>query len=491
MLKRLITGSLTLAILAGSGTAGARVALGGQSSPADQCPIGWLPVGSHDGSADVGFDGNVAVFVGGSLRVREHAAEAEGLVVVGRDFDVRTDNDTYNVGIVGVGSGVAPEPGAPMLVVGGDASSGGAVIDVGAGRGGATIIGGGAVAGTRIETNGAPLSEHNPNALTPYAGIHDQVRDMSAEWASLPATGRTEVTGVELTLTGSGTGDLQVFTVDAADLGKLTRQLRFVNVPKNAERIINVVSRDADIDFNTLLHPDGTIVDPFSSPAFVEAATHTLWNLPAGGNIRIGGSAQLPGTFLIPDPTSSTTITAPGTNGRFYTLGDLTHAGTGGELHSYPYLPHPTLTCTPQTPTPTPTPTATPTPTQTPTPTATPTPTPTPAPTNTSTSSAPGSFTPQSPTPNSTPPTRSTQTGNLAFTGTAITPAAIAALLLLGIGTLIRNHRRRTQAAQQRNSETANNSTAAPLQPSGAIRHLQPIGQPRSATGTGCLCQPD
>ncbi|KJL40791.1 hypothetical protein [Microbacterium trichothecenolyticum] len=62
------------------------------------------------------------------------APGVEGLVIVQGDADfTKSPGGTFNVGWVGVGSGVVPTPGEVMLAVGGDLSVGaGTVLDVGA-----------------------------------------------------------------------------------------------------------------------------------------------------------------------------------------------------------------------------------------------------------------------------------------------------------------------------------------------------------------------
>ncbi|WP_265693950.1 choice-of-anchor A family protein, partial [Streptomyces griseolus] len=66
-----------------------------------------------------------------------------------------------------------------------------------------------------------------------------------------------------------------------------------------------------------------------------------MWNFPDATEIRLRGAAQFQGSVLVGDPSSMTTLSMSGTNGRFYTAGSLTHtseAQSGGqELHAYPF----------------------------------------------------------------------------------------------------------------------------------------------------------
>jgi hypothetical protein len=62
--------------------------------------------------------------------------------------------------------------------------------------------------------------------------------------------------------------------------------------------------------------------------------------------VDVGGSAQLPGTLLVPTSPSTTTLAGAGTNGRILVAGDLVHTGAG-LLHSYPLQTDPDLRCGP------------------------------------------------------------------------------------------------------------------------------------------------
>lgn len=108
---------------------------------------------------------------------------------------------------------------------------------------------------------------------------------------------------------------------------------------------MNVTGSAVSLDFNALLTEAGSVMDPFSDPTFVQIATHTLWNFPDATSVSIGGLAQFPGSILVPEAASHTEVSAPGTNGRMYVAGDLTHTGDGSEMHNYPFLPDDDFTC--------------------------------------------------------------------------------------------------------------------------------------------------
>ncbi|MFE5832374.1 choice-of-anchor A family protein [Streptomyces sp. NPDC056488] len=356
-------------------------------------------------------DNNINIFVGGDFLVREAAAEAEGKVVVLGGFDMNKRvgaSAVYNVGIVGGGSRVPPDNGTDFLTVGED-------VTVAAGQRllteEGTVTGvtryGGTLSGTVI-----PDPVQDDDAAAPYVSLRDQLTDASQCYAYVggahrATTGTAVNSGSETLFTGDGASDLQVFDVDfdleSASGGQ--QNIRFEGVPAGATVLVNVYGADRTVDTYINQLPNGL-------------RERVLWNFPDATAVKFEGTAQFAGSVLIGNQASTATVTMPGTNGRFFTTGNLTHAsettgGGGQEMHAYPFngdLPSctdPTPTPTPTDPTPTPTdPTPTPTdPTPTPTdPTPTPTdPTPTPTdPTPTPTDPTP---TPTDPTPTPTDPT--------------------------------------------------------------------------------------
>ncbi|MFE8937011.1 choice-of-anchor A family protein [Streptomyces sp. NPDC007872] len=356
-------------------------------------------------------DNNINIFVGGDFLVREAAAEAEGKVVVLGGFDMNKRvgaSAVYNVGIVGAGSRVPPVNGTDFLTVGED-------VTVAAGQRLLTEEGtvsgvtryGGALSGTVI-----PDPVQDDDAAVPYLSLRDQLTDASQCYAYVggahrATTGTAVNSGSETLFTGDGASTLQVFDVDF-DMESTSggqQNIRFEGVPAGATVLVNVYGADRTVDTYINQLPNGL-------------RERVLWNFPDATTVTFEGTAQFAGSVLIGNQASTATVTMPGTNGRFFTTGNLTHAsettgGGGQEMHAYPFngdLPScagPTPMPTPTEPTPTPTdPTPTPTdPTPTPTdPTPTPTePTPTPTdPTPTPTEPTP---TPTDPTPTPTDPT--------------------------------------------------------------------------------------
>ncbi|MFI1869454.1 SpaA isopeptide-forming pilin-related protein [Streptomyces jumonjinensis] len=304
----------------------------GPCIPGD-CPNPYPPI--NNGPIQ-GRDLNINVFAGGDFLVRERAAEAEGKIVVLGNFDQNKSvggSVVYNVGIVGVGSRVPPPDGSDFLTTGGN-------VTVAAGQrllaDGGVIRYGGTLTGT---VTGTPVAD--PNAAAPYLALRDQLTTASQCYArdaqgTRPATGTAVNTGGETVFTGDGTSALQVFNADfnmtTATGGQ--QGLRFANIPAGATILVNVLGANRVI--NTF---SGS---PFDTDPLNQLRERLLWNFPDATAVGLRGTGQFQGSVLIGNQASMTTVTLPGTNGRFFSTGSITHtsvvgAGGGQEFHSYPF----------------------------------------------------------------------------------------------------------------------------------------------------------
>lgn len=423
------------------------------------CPTVHPPVGN---GPFAGRDNGINVFVGGSMRVTGSAAEAEGRVVVGEDFTLRktSGSSIYNVGVAGVGSRVPPPDGADYLTVGKDLTvAAGQRLDAVGDSAGGVVRHAGAVTGTVIGK-----LVHDPAAMEPYAGLRGRLNAASKCYARAATTGTAKNQGYQTLFTGDGKSKLQVFTIDAdiAGPGGGTQGIAFTGIPEGATVLVNLTGRVRTI--NTY---SGTLDD---NDPLNKLRPRLLWNFPDASTAALTGSGMFQGSVLVGNPAGTTTVTLPGTNGRFFTAGDLVHGssagqGSGQEFHAYPFVgdlpschgkPEPTTTTTaPTTSTTSPTPTTTTTPatasstTTTPTtsnPATTTTTTPatstivtsgtttTPATTTTATSTTATSTT--SPAPGPAPATPG-GTGGLPDTGTDVGPVLGLGVLLVTGGTAL------------------------------------------------------
>ncbi|QQQ78794.1 choice-of-anchor A family protein [Saccharothrix sp. 6-C] len=395
-----------------------------------RCPAEFPPV--HNG-AFAGRDEAVNIFVGGDFLVRQSAAEAEGRVVVGGDFDLAKApgaSSIYNVGIVGVGSRVPPPDGTDFLVTGG-------AVTVAPGQ---TLVAEGGVVRHAGPLTGVVSGavDPDPAAFTPYEGLSAQLTTASRCYAAAAVTGTAVNQGHRTLFTGDGTSGLQVFTVDFDLAGPAGGQqgLVFEGVPDGATVLVNLVG-----DARRIVTYTGELTDEGPLNRLRE---RLLWNFPDATTAGIGGTAQFQGSVLVGNPASTTTVTVPGLAGRFFTTGSLTHGGAGGgtgnEFHAYPFtgdLPACGL------PTTSPTTTAT-SPTTTTASTTTVETTTTTGPTTDTTTA------PTTTTPTTTTPTAAARPGDdhdsLAGTGVDVVRPALVGGLLLVVGatalTLVARRRR-------------------------------------------------
>lgn len=329
-----------------------------------ECPDGSLP---GPGNANpIWTDNNVAIYAGQDFRAEAGAAEAEGLLVVQGDADFsKAAGGTFNVGWVGVGSGVAPTPGEIMLAVGGDLSVGaGTVLDVGANARDASneLLGGnvdvGGITAPDYETdgsryrlnNGALRQELGAEATSPWATWGGELSAASVGFAALPPTGTTAGAFTRLDFVGDGASTQQVFTV-ASDVLAANPEIHFDGIPDGASVVINVTG-SGPVTWAPNYFGDGADrVDDPASADFGTVAQRTLWNFVSASSLHVAGSSQVLGTILLPaaDPAAdqpALRVTAS-TNGRLYTNGTIVMDGVGNEHHNYPWIDSP-FDCIPE-----------------------------------------------------------------------------------------------------------------------------------------------
>ncbi|MFI1825150.1 SpaA isopeptide-forming pilin-related protein [Streptomyces sp. NPDC020412] len=304
----------------------------GPCLPGD-CPDPYPPINN---GPIAGRDNNINIFAGGNFLVRERAAEAEGKVVVLGNFDQNKSaggSAVYNIGVVGVGSRVPPDDGTDFLTTGGN-------VTIAAGQ--RLLADGGNVrhAGTATGTIEGTVIQ-DPNAAAPYTALRDELTSASqcyarTETGTRPATGTAVNGGGQTTFTGDGTSALQVFNVDF-DMQTATggqQGLVFNNIPANATVLVNVLGANRTI--NTY---SGGIAD---TDPLNQLRERLLWNFPDATTVGLRGTGQFQGSVLIGNQASNTTVTLPGTNGRFFSTGNITHTsvvggGGGQEFHAYPF----------------------------------------------------------------------------------------------------------------------------------------------------------
>ncbi|WP_018350251.1 choice-of-anchor A family protein [Longispora albida] len=409
----------------------------GPCVPGD-CPSPYPPIGI--GTDFKGRDNGINVFVGGDFQVRGRAAETEGRIVVLGSFDQNKDTSAggsaaYNIGIVGAGSLVPPSDGQDFLVTGGN-------VTVAAGQ---RLIGERGVvrhAGTASGTILAEKVVQETGAADKYRKIRTSLAGASQCYANkekAPATGTAKNEGSQTTFKGDGTSKLQVFYVDFDLAGPSGGQqgIVFTDIPAGATVLVNVVKTPAW----TVNSYSGTITD---DDPWNKIRSKLLWNVPDATTVNVAGTGQFQGSLLAGNTGSTTTLTAPGFNGRMFATGNLVHmsnpAGGGGqEIHAYAFdgdLP----SCAAPTPSASPTTVA---PTTSPTTAA-----PTAGPTTVAPTVAPTTVKPTAPGPVVPTKPYATASGeDIPETGTSsLVPVIGTGLMLLGAGiasVLVTQQRRR------------------------------------------------
>ncbi|WP_159398249.1 choice-of-anchor A family protein [Streptomyces aureocirculatus] len=282
-----------------------------------------------------GRDENINIFVGETMRVREAAAEAEGKVVVLGDFDMNKRagvSQVYNVGVAGVGSRVPPPNGSDFLTAGGDLTvAPGQRLLAEEGSVNGVVRYGGALSGRVI-----PAPVQDPDAGDRYASLPGRLTAASHCYAydgdePREVTGSAVNNGYETVFTGDGTSDLQVFNVDFDLVSRSggDQGITFRNIPAGATVLVNLMGSERTIRTYSGALPDGL-------------RERLLWNVPDASSMNFAGSGQFQGSVLVGSPGSATTVTLPGMNGRFFTVGSMTHTsrtdgGGGQEIHAYPF----------------------------------------------------------------------------------------------------------------------------------------------------------
>ncbi|MFE0494513.1 choice-of-anchor A family protein [Streptomyces albidoflavus] len=437
--RAVLTVALAVALAGGLAPAAGAAPLPDGLGPClgSDCPATWddpsnKPVTNHDS--------NINVFVGGNYLVREAAAEAEGKIVTLGNFDMNKRpgaSQIYNVGVAGGGSRVPPPDGSDYLTVGANltvAPGERLLAEEGASSG--VVRYGGSLDGTVL-----PTAVNSPDAAAPYADIRGDLTDASRCYAyeggeRRAATGQVVRSGTSTTFQGDGAARLQIFSVDAdlVSVGGGRTDIAFTGIPEGATVLVNVYGDTRTLDSSVVTLP---------SP---EQRQRLLWNFPDATAVTLTGTAQLEGSVLAGSPAGVTTLALPGVNGRFYSVGSLTHTSMGEsggqEIHAYPFDGDlPDCDTAPVTPSPTITPPPSPSASPTPSPSGSDSPSPTPSPSESTPAPSPSDTGPAEPTPSPSTGPHLPDTG--ARDGEWVLAGIAAALLAAGTTLVVTARRAR------------------------------------------------
>lgn len=169
-----------------------------------------------------------------------------------------------------------------------------------------------------------PKYVHDPDAAVPYATLPPQLAAASHCYAYVEgkpraATGTAVNVNHETIFTGDDTSAIQVFNVDFDLEGPRSgaQDIRFTRIPSGATVLVNMIGNRREINTYQGLLP----------PALRD---RLLWNFPDAELVRLTGSGQFSGSVLVGQASSMVTVTLPSMNGRFFTVGSMTHTSAGG-----------------------------------------------------------------------------------------------------------------------------------------------------------------
>jgi choice-of-anchor A domain-containing protein len=298
-----------------------------------QCPGTW-PMPNNGDFA--GRDAAINIFSGQDFRVSGRAAEAEGKIVVLRDFvQDKSGGGLFNAGVVGVGSRVPPPDGDDFVTVGRNVDiADGNRLEIGGSDSKTTAYGNLRHAGTltgRVDVVAPGKTIQDAQATAQYASLRNYIQDRSACAATAPATGSVTVEGPLVTFRGDGTSMLQVFNVPGDIGGSRAADMVFTGIPSGAGVLVNLTGTSPTINTNT--------GSAFAGDQLTEMRPRLMWNFPNATTATVMGGAQFQGSILGGDPGGTLTISTPGQNGRVYVAGSLvlTNASAGSEIHAYPF----------------------------------------------------------------------------------------------------------------------------------------------------------
>ena len=302
-------------------------------------------------------DENVAVYVGGSF-TRAAGAELEGQLVVNGDA-LLDGNALFNMGWVGVGSGVLPVSGTDLVRVGGDFTiNGTSRAEISSKAADDALLPGNVKVGGLIETE-AKLVHGGGGTVEESLGRSAALGSNFANWPNkdfavlsdfttrnltgTPGTYKTESWG-RLELRGTAGADRHLFSIPAAELSARAFTLHLFDIDPTDVIVIQVTgTTPAIVNVQGIYNGEAAI--PMGDVAFGQIASRTLWAFPESTHVEIAG-AQVPGSIVVPRSDSHTYHKANGTNGRVWVAGHLTQDnGNGSEFHSFPFLGDPDSTC--------------------------------------------------------------------------------------------------------------------------------------------------
>lgn len=170
----------------------------------------------------------------------------------------------------------------------------------------------------------------NMTSLNVWYGFPEFIITMSRCISTMPATGTIEKSGSEATLVCNGNGDPQLFVING-DVGMDSLTNSF-----------GLNTRNCPVDRTLIITVQGGPIRYVGSYSWGSVWDHNptkiLWNVVQASEVRVYGTGQSIGTYLLPVYNNFARFRTPGINGRVYSRGHVEHGPYGGsEVHNYPF----------------------------------------------------------------------------------------------------------------------------------------------------------
>ncbi len=272
-----------------------------------------------------GLDESFQVVVGGDLIIPSTGgAEIEGRAAIGGNIQV--NRTPYGIAESGGGTYVIGAAGDAVGVSG--TINGTGALSLGANNSGATynIVSGGA--NTATLNNGTKI-QNSASLPLDVSAFMTEVSCLSTDLSNATPTGSFNTSNEFFQ--GSNNATLEIITVDGADLNPATAfNSGYYDIDYGATLVVNVSGTSVDLNYTVRA---GRVDDPtFTAFGGGPLIYKVIWNFYEATSITLHTNFQ--GTIIA--PLANMDIKG-NYNGRIYIGGDLTHSGSGSEIHNYPF----------------------------------------------------------------------------------------------------------------------------------------------------------
>ena len=282
-----------------------------------------------------GLDESFQVVIGGDFIIPSTGgAEIEGRVAIGGNLQA---DKSYSLSESGGGTYVIGAPGDAVGVDG--IVTGAGPISLGFNNSGATynIVSGGA---NSVSLNNGTKIQNSNNLPLDVTAFMAGMTCLSADLRDATATASFVDDPNGGFFIGNNTPGTEIFTVDGTLLNPSTAyNSGYANIDLNATLVVNVSGTSVDLNYTVRA---GRVEDPTFAPfGGGPLVYNVIWNFYEATSITL--KTDFHGTIIAP----LANVDMQGNfNGRLYIGGNLTHSGSGSEIHNYPFTGNLSAYCT-------------------------------------------------------------------------------------------------------------------------------------------------